>query len=198
MVTVNEVGAAEHLRILRAHGWTRGIPAAEHELDHYPDIDPRYAFLNWGLNVRPTELQAGFGLLQIELANSFQARRIHLASKVMGYLSARTDFLHPPRVEGPASPSWLAIPLMVSPDAPFSKRDLMSYLENVGVETRPIVAGNLARQPAASRFPEFQERQFPGADEIHNRGFYVGLSPVQTDAAMDRLTEVFDTFLAKY
>jgi CDP-6-deoxy-D-xylo-4-hexulose-3-dehydrase len=87
---------------------------------------------------------------------------------------------------------------MVGKEAPFSRHEMTCHLEQAGVETRPIVAGNIARHPVAQRFPEFRDRRFPGADHIHERGFYIGLSPVQTDAAMDRLLDVFDQFLSKY
>jgi dTDP-4-amino-4,6-dideoxygalactose transaminase len=71
-------------------------------------------------------------------------------------------------------------------------------LEKNGVETRPMVTGNIAHHPVARLFPEFGERPFPGADQIHARGFYIGLSPLQTDAAIDRLINVFETFFKEY
>lgn len=198
MVAVNDPIAAEHLRILRAHGWARNADAARYNLHQHADIDTRYAFVNWGLNVRPTEVQAAFGIHQIEKAGVLAARREHLYSKFAAFLSKQTADLSIPQVEAKASPSWMVLPLMVRKEAPFSRNEITSYLESVGVETRPIVAGNLARHPVAGRFPEFQSRDFVGADEVHKRGFYIGLSPIQTDATMDRLIDVFSEFLAKY
>ena len=198
MVTAHDTNIAEQLRILRAHGWVRNVNPKRYELEKYPDIDERYAFVNWGLNVRPTELQAGFGLHQLERATQFASTRARLAGRLAEFLTHRTSFISMPRVEPQASPSWLAIPLMVHPDAPFSRKDITCYLENEGVETRPIVAGNLARQPVAARFPEFRRRTFAGADEVHRRGFYVGLSPVQAESMMDRLIETFERFLGRY
>lgn len=198
MITLNDDIAAEHLRIFRAHGWARNVDAARYKLHQHADIDPRYAFVNWGVNVRPTELQAAFGIHQIEKAGVLATRREHLFSRFTTFLSKRTKDLSTPRVETKASPSWLALPLMIREDAPFSRAEITSYLESVGVETRPIVAGNLARHPVAARFPEFRSRDFKGADEIHKRGFYIGISPIQTDAAMDRLIDVFNEFLARY
>lgn len=82
--------------------------------------------------------------------------------------------------------------------ATFSHKELTDYLEKQGVETRPVVAGNQARYPVAKLFTEFKESDYPGADAIHARGFYVGLSPLQTDDTMDRLIECFRRFLSKY
>ena len=101
-------------------------------------------------------------------------------------------------MEAKASPSWLALPLMLSREAPFAKRELTAFLEERGVETRPIVTGNVARHPVGKLFPEFQQRAYPGADEVHDRGFYIGLSPMQPDASMDRLIATFEEFLRRY
>jgi CDP-6-deoxy-D-xylo-4-hexulose-3-dehydrase len=86
----------------------------------------------------------------------------------------------------------------VRPEAPFRRRDLTDHLEANGVETRPIVAGNLARQPVRDQFSFLREAICPGADHIHTHGFYVGLSPLTTDAEMDRLVGYFDQFMAGF
>jgi CDP-6-deoxy-D-xylo-4-hexulose-3-dehydrase len=198
MIAVNDGRDAEQLRLLRAHGWVRNVDPGPYELHRYPEVDERYAFVNWGLNVRPTEVQAGFGLHQIERAEAFADQRAQQAARFSEFLSRRTRFLSLPRVDPKAVPSWLALPLMVRKDAPFSRSGIIAHLEREGIETRPIVAGNLARQPVAERFPELRARTFQGADEIHRRGFYIGLSPVQPNASMDRLLDVFDRFLRNY
>ena len=74
----------------------------------------------------------------------------------------------------------------------------MNHLEKEGVETRPIVAGNMARHPVARLFPAFSESEFPGADRLHQRGFYLGLSPLFADSDLDRLVGCIDAFLARY
>lgn len=196
MVTVTDPGVAEQLRVLRAHGWVRNVEPAAYGLQQYPDIDPRYAFVNWGLNVRPTEAQAAFGLHQLAKLDGFNARRDAMAKRFREGL-AGTRWLTLPQVHPKAQPSWLALPLMVAADAPFTKAQITAFLEQHGVETRPIVTGNVARHPVAALFPEFRTRSYPGADQVHDRGFYIGLSPLQTDAAMDRLVALFAEFLRK-
>jgi CDP-6-deoxy-D-xylo-4-hexulose-3-dehydrase len=197
MVAVNNLDHAEQLRLLRAHGWIRNVDPSRFDMSGHPEIDPRYAFVNWGLNVRPTEVQAGFGSRQLEKADGFGARRAEMSKRFNGYI-ANCEWLHTPVVSPKADPSWLALPLMVDGKAPFKRHELTAYLEGCGVETRPIVTGNVARHPVAKLFPEFRERPFPGADQVHDRGFYIGLSPLQTNANMDRLVETFDAFLKRY
>ncbi len=195
MITCPDPITADQLRILRAHGWLRN---ADPSLNPLPptDIDPRYAFVNWGFNLRPTELQAGFGLQQLQKLPAFTARRALLAQRFLDYIDTKPQLLRPAVCAG-ATPVWFALPLMVAPDASFSRNKLTSFLEDRGVETRPIVAGNLARHPAASLFPELRDTALPGADAVHDRGLYVGLSPLQSDESLDRLLQCFDDFLAQ-
>lgn len=197
MVSVATHEHADDLRVLRAHGWIRNVDPTRYPMADHPGIDPRYAFVNWGLNVRPTEVQAAFGSRQLEKADAFAARRSELADRIMGFLG-ESQWLRTPRVHPKATPSWLAIPILVSPDAPFTRDAMAAHLERNGVETRPVVTGNVARHPVAKLFKEFQGREFPGADHVHRQGFYIGLSPLQTDENVSQLLSVIGAFLAEY
>jgi CDP-6-deoxy-D-xylo-4-hexulose-3-dehydrase len=196
MVCSSEYGVEESLKLLRAHGWGRNIDTAKFNSEE-SDIDPRYSFFGWGFNVRPTELQAGFGICQLEKLPAFNARREELAKKFFGFVKD-TLFLYAPIVSAKAKPSWFALPVMVDSGAPFTRKHLMNYLEAKGIETRPIVAGNLARHPVSELFSEFRESRFVGADEIHKRGFYLGLSPMITDDDMDRLINTLGDYLQQF
>jgi CDP-6-deoxy-D-xylo-4-hexulose-3-dehydrase len=196
MIACQNREVADQLRVLRAHGWLRNVDSAT-SLVAGSDLDPRYAFVNWGFNLRPTEIQAGFGLHQLLKLPAFNMRREEQAARFFQFID-RSEFLSRPQVEERAIPCWFALPVIVSPGAPFTRRELTEYLEVRGVETRPVVAGNLSRHPVAGLFEEFTARKFPGADLIHERGFYLGLSPMQPDAAMDRLLELLQQFLEKY
>jgi CDP-6-deoxy-D-xylo-4-hexulose-3-dehydrase len=192
MITCPDAETADQLRILRAHGWLRNVDPATFRLAD-DELDPRYAFINWGFNVRPTEVQAGFGLHQLEKLPAFNRRRDILAGRFFDFVDHLPCFTRPV-VHPLARPSWLALPVLVRPDAPFSRREITTFLEQNGVETRPIVAGNLAKQPAAKLFG-LDGGNFPGADEIHWQGFYVGLSPMQDDQGFDRLLDLIHGFV---
>jgi len=187
---------ARDLKILRAHGWVRNVDGQEGKEElAQRGIDPRYAFYNWGFNVRPTDVQAGFGLCQLEKIEAFNQQRNKLAAQFFEFIDTQ-KWLSRPEVHPDAAPCWFALPLMVAKDAPFTREDITRHLELAGVETRPVVAGNIARHPVSEVFPAFKERAFPGADEIHERGFYIGLSPLYTEAEISRLISVFTAFLS--
>ena len=193
MVTTSDSEVYDHLRILRAHGWVRNVDNPKFATIPRDTVDSRYTFATWGFNVRPLEVEGAFGLQQLAKLPRFTERRQTLATAFRAYCDSH-PFLRSPRVLPGAEPIWMSLPIMVEPSAPFSRDDLTRFLEAEGVETRPVVAGNLARQPAARLFPALADGQFPGAEAIHQRGFYIGLSPHVTDADMTRLLELFQRF----
>ena len=180
MVVTNSDGDAEELRMMRSHGWQRAV-----------DPSSKYVFPTWGFNVRPTELQGAFGLVQLKKLPRQIEERWQIAYDVFGHCG---PWLHAPVVRSDAHPSWMALPMMVDPDAPYSRDEFVRYLEASGVETRPIVAGNLARQPIAKLLREkglLTWDNLSGADEVHERGLYVGLYPRMD---VERLIETLKRF----
>lgn len=199
MVACDDPGLADQIRTLRAHGWIRDLRHTKHQyIEDGEEDDLRYTFTNWGFNVRPTEVQAGFGLRQLERLPVFEQRREQLAEAFRTFLTPWNHWIDMPKPCPGGKPSWLGLAMMLTPDAPFTRRQITSFLEQNGVETRPIVTGNLCRQPVMQYFPGLVRGELDGANAIHARGFYIGLSPMQDDAAMDRLKETFVGFLKSF
>lgn len=175
MVTTNDAAIADRLRSLRAHGWTRHLPPVVGQ-------DPRYTFAEWGFNVRPTEVAAAIGRVQLARLPEMNRAREETQAKFAEFIQGSKASL--PKVLPDAIPAWFGLPLIVHGD-----RDrFRAHLETNGVETRPILGGNLARQPVAHR-GYFGWGALPGADIIHDQGLYVGLHP-DPDADMGRLAEI--------
>ncbi len=196
MIICHDQPLSDLFRLLRAHGWARNAKYIKHESEE--GLDPMYMFLNWGFNVRPTELQAGFGLEQLRRLPAFNAQRLQNVAYFQKYLNRHSAIMRLMEVLPDAECSWFALPIMLTPECPFNKEELLSFLEEQGVETRPIVAGNLTRQPVCQLYPELQESNLPGADAIHDRGFYLGLHPFEATKNLDRLAEIFEQFIRRY
>jgi len=191
MVATDSPVLAEHFRLLRAHGWTRNL---RRSAELAPGLDARYSFASWGFNVRPTELNAAFGLVQLERFAGFQSQREKAANYCLERIKVLRGSLTPMSVQMETKCSWFAFPIMVDTEARFSRSDLVGHLEKSGVETRPIVAGNLAKQPATKKMKEIVSGHLPGADEVHNRGFYIGLHPIEFDSELERVWDVIEDF----
>lgn len=187
---------SDNLRLLRAHGWARNVKYAAPA--QVAGLDPRYQFLNWGFNVRPTELQAGFGLEQLKRLGSFNTQRLNNAKYLLTHIAPYSALIRSIEVHPKADCSWFALPLLLNDPCPFERAALVTHLERGGVETRPVVAGNISRQPACALFPDLQEAHLPGADAVHDRGFYVGLHPFPETDKLDRLIDLLDSFLHEF
>jgi CDP-6-deoxy-D-xylo-4-hexulose-3-dehydrase len=192
MVTTNSSKIMKNLKVIRAHGWTRNISKKK-----YHNFHQRYKFVNWGFNVRPTELQAGFGIEQLKKIYIFNKIRSKFFNKFYNSFK-ESKYIYFPKVEKKSEPAWFAIPIILNDNAPFSRSDIISYLEKNGIETRPIIVGNIARHPVNKVFNFLNKKKYSGADYIHTNGFYIGLSPAVSNYSFDKLIKIFDNFMGLY
>jgi CDP-6-deoxy-D-xylo-4-hexulose-3-dehydrase len=173
MLLTNNDEYAELARMLRIFGWVRDLEAGDAIAQQHPETDPRYLFVSTGYNLRPTEIQGAFGIHQLgKLERYIEARRENARywSTTLGAL----PHLHVHRETEGTRHVWMGYPLLVRPDAPFSRKELMAYLEAKQVETRPIMAGNMDEQPAMSLFPYRKVGDLPNARFIHRNAFFFG------------------------
>ncbi len=162
-VVTDDPALARSLRLWRSHGWEWEGPE-------------RFRFPTWGMNLRPTEVQGAFGKVQLgRLPGFLDARRRNFV-RLRAHTEPHAGRLATVAVVPGCEPAWHAFPLLVAADADFTKHELCAYLEARGVETRPLIAGNLARQPALQEEPRVLTGDLPGADAVHDRAFYLGLA----------------------
>jgi CDP-6-deoxy-D-xylo-4-hexulose-3-dehydrase len=193
MILTSKPEVAEQMRLLRAHGWSRNLKNPP----HFPDVDSRYAFTGWGMNVRPTELQAAFGQVQLERWDLYERLRAENAVTFQKQISHLSEHVYTMQVSESAKCNWFALPLIVREGSPISRNQLAADLELSGIETRPVVAGNIARQPAAQKFPELGAENLPGADFLHDNGMYLGLHPSEDEDVIHRVVEEISRSVAQ-
>ena len=179
MVVTNNDQFAEIAKTLRAHGWIRELSGRDEIASHYPSIDPRFLFVNLGFNLRPTEIQGAFGIHQIKKLESFIQIRRENAQYWSDRLSKYTNVLHLPAGEEPvgARRVWFGYPVTVRPEAPFTRKEFMEFLEAKGIATRPITAGNLEEQPALSLIDHRVHGELPIARMIMWQSLFWGNHP---------------------
>jgi CDP-6-deoxy-D-xylo-4-hexulose-3-dehydrase len=175
MVVTDDPATARLLRLWRNHGWE-------------PQPGQHFSFPTWGMNLRPTEVQGAFGKVQLGKLPMFLSARTRNFGRLEAWTSLRYSALLSPRPPEGCEPAWHAFPLMVAKDAGFTKHELCAYLEQRGVETRPLIAGNLARQPALQEESRVLSGDLPGADAVHDRAFYIGLASESTGCCGSRRT----------
>lgn len=196
MILTNDKEFAKKCRLLRAHGWEREINSSVGISSD--DIDQRFKFVTWGFNVRPTEIQAGFGIEQIKKMDLFEVARDKNAQILNDCILRNRKFLSTMKVQESVKCSWFAFPIMVKKNAPFSRLNFANFLDKNGVETRPIVAGNLAKQPAILHYPEISFDVLEGADLIHEHGLYIGIHPTTEFNNLSRVIDLIDDFCQQW
>jgi len=195
-IITNDDALADDLRSLRAHGWIRERSDRAGLTTEHDQFDPRFLFVVPGYNVRPMELQAAIGLVQ--LANMDQQLRGHeqLAGRIFQQVSRHvpwlkmvgSDKLQPrPATRQECRHSWMTVPFVVAPDAPLALEEVKARLEADGVDTRPIIAGNLMRHPAAAFGQVRTPVETPVADAMLKRGFMISCHPHRPEQSIELL-----------
>ncbi len=175
MIVTDDEHLADRCRALRAFGWIRDINKAEANrlADENREIDRRFLFAWPGYNVRPTEVQGAFGMHQVPRLEGYIRQRQDNAKYWLAELS-RYDSILLQRERTGTRHVWFAFPVMVSPDAPFTAAELQAFLESRGLETRPIEAGNIVKQPALHGVKHQVPYKVAASEYIHSNAFFFG------------------------
>jgi CDP-6-deoxy-D-xylo-4-hexulose-3-dehydrase len=195
MVLSNNDILADWVRAMRVFGWIRDRSDRDALSQSYPDIDPRYLFVNLGFNMRPTEVQGGFGIHQMGRLEEFIRVRRENAAYWTQQLSSLEEHLVLHRERPGTRHVWYGYPITVKPNGPFTRRDLMAHLEARGVETRPIMAGNILEQPVSRLFRHRRVGDLPNSRLIHRQSFFFGSHHGIDAAAREALVDYISEFI---
>ncbi len=166
------------LKCLRAHGWSReqsNRVALEKANQH---IDPRFLFVNVGYNLRPMEIQAAFGIEQLTRLDEMNRHRRANVQRIRAAFLQHRDWreqLSFPAATADLDACWFGFPFLVNPSIDLDYRQFTTRLLQQGIDTRPIVSGNMALQPAVRHFNvDLSMGPFVGAQAVHDRGLFIG------------------------
>jgi CDP-6-deoxy-D-xylo-4-hexulose-3-dehydrase len=194
MLVTDDDRLADLARSMRAHGWTREMSNREELEAASPWIDPRFLFVNLGYNFRPTELQAAFGLVQLTRLEEFNERRRANARFLVDALADLTPKLTFVTEQEGGRSTWFGFAVML-PNGE-TRRALSRHLEERQIATRPIVAGNLAVQPAFRDNPHRTVGSLENATKIGERGLFIGNHPNLTHGQLDHIVRAFRDFFS--
>jgi CDP-6-deoxy-D-xylo-4-hexulose-3-dehydrase len=199
LLATNDAKLRDDLASLRAHGWVRDRSDKAEWKARYPSLDERFLFIMGGYNVRPMEIQAAIGRVQLRKLDAMLDAREKLATQVQGWFERSAPWLELigadclPRPTTPVtrrtrSHSWMTLPLRTRPNAPVGAAAVQQKLESMGVETRPIIAGNIAKHPAAERFSIRRAASLAQCDDLLANGFMIGCHPVAHPDSLETLS----------
>ncbi len=191
----DDTGYAENMRIIRAHGWVREVEDKTPWLERYPEIDERFLFVNLGYNLRATELQGAMGTVQLPKLRSYvEARQANAVwfRRELGQLEDCFEFQEQtPKGEH----SWFGFPMKVRKDASFNVTELREALAAANIESRPIICGNIALQPAMKLFEHRTVGDMVHATEVMQRGFSFGNHQAIDEGARNHIADTVRSFV---
>lgn len=154
--------------------------------------DHKYVYSHFGYNLKATDLQASVGCAQLEKFPSFVERRKHNFKRLYDLLVSQADKIILPEACPNSDPSWFGF--LITCREGISREKTVRYIEDHGIQTRMLFAGNLTKHPC---FDELRKSgagyrivgKLDNTDRIMNDTFWVGVYPGMTDEMIDHMAK---------
>jgi CDP-6-deoxy-D-xylo-4-hexulose-3-dehydrase len=157
--------------------------------------DHKYIYSHLGYNLKITDMQAAIGVAQLERLPAFVASRKANWKRLREGLQSMQDFLILPEATPNSDPSWFGFPLTLREDVPFSRTDLLRYLDEKKIGTRLLFAGNVTRQPYFVDRPHRIVGTLKNTETVLQKTFWLGVYPGLTPEMIDYVVDQIGAFL---
>lgn len=155
--------------------------------------DHKYVYSHFGYNLKVTDMQAAIGCAQLKKFPSFVEKRRYNFDRLKNALLDLAEWLILPEPCENAVPSWFGF--LITCKKGIDRNQLVQYIEQNGVQTRMLFAGNLTKHPC---FDEMRASntgyrivgELKNTDRIMMDTFWVGVYPGMTEDMLDYMAEV--------
>lgn len=179
MVLFKDQSVADRAAMLRDHGMRK---------------TKRYWHDEVGYNYRLTNVQAAIGVAQMERLSEFVSAKRHIASTYNRCLMSY-DYFQIPNEEKDTINSYWLYTILVKESAPFNRDDIMEYLDQQGIETRPVFY-------PAHQMPPYEKyaikENLPISKKVSASGFSLPSSVSLTNSDLERVCNALRTFVDKF
>ena len=146
----------------------------------YPKLEPRFIFSNHGYNLRPIDIQSAIADEQLKKINKFEKNREFNWKNIIKFFEKkkenRNKFNFIKNAKN-VNAKWCGISIIIDKKLKNKRSKIVSKIERLGLETRPIVCGNILNQPAIKLFNLNKKKiKLKNCQEIDERGFYIGVN----------------------
>ena len=159
--------------------------------------DHKYTYSHLGYNLKITDMQAACALAQMDRVDDFVAARKRNFAWLSERLAGCADKLILPQATPNSDPSWFGYPITLHDGCGVSRVELVRYLDEQGVGTRLLFAGNLTRQPYMQGLNYRVSGELPVTDKIMNDTFWIGLWPGLSDDHLEHAARSLETYLQR-
>jgi CDP-6-deoxy-D-xylo-4-hexulose-3-dehydrase len=168
----DDLELAQVMTSLRAHGWTRELPEENFVFNKTGEaFDDLFRFILPGYNLRPLELSGAIGKEQLKKLPSLIAGRRQNALAFKATFAGK-DYLR--LQDEHCESSWFGFSIILQGPLSGRRADVVRRLSELGIDSRPIVAGNFTLNPVLAHLPHAPLLALPNANEVHFNGLFVG------------------------
>lgn len=169
IIVTNQFNLSEIIRLQRAHGRTCELQNSKSFGSFGSEQRSKFIFIDLGYNFKPTEIQAALGQLELQKLPDIIAKRENNAKHYLSNLVRFQKHAFFQECEKETTQhSWFWFSFLLKQEDKIDK--LIKYLESAAIETRPIIAGNIARQPALKDYKHVINGSLDNADYIMKNG----------------------------
>lgn len=161
--------------------------------------DHKYIYSQIGYNLKLTDMQAAIGVTQLKKLPQFFIKRKENFQKIYNHLQQYKKYLILPEAEPESDPCWFGFMIVITDNAPFTRLELVNYLESKKIVTRSLFGGNLLRHPAYLRLKRYRVvGKLNNSDKIMNDGFWIGVYPGISKEMLQFVLDCFDDFFRRF
>lgn len=204
---INDDKVMEEAKLLRSWGRSSSLydeksEAIENRFNVDLDgieYDAKFVFSRVGYNLEGNELGASFGLTQLKKLNdNIKVRQLNFKRQV-DFFSKYPEFFINPHETELSETAWLAFPIQLKENIPFSRKEFMIFLEKRNIQTRVVFTGNINRQPGFIDIDKVVVKEgYPNADYVMRHGILLPLHHGLTEEMFNKLHSTIELFLHKY
>ena len=161
--------------------------------------DKKFVFEKIGHNLEPSELGAAFGLVQLKkLKTNLRKREINFNLHTK-FLKKYSKYFILPKQLPRSKSGWLAYPITITENAPFSRTQMQIFLEKKNIQTRVVFTGNILRQPGFKNIKAKKDKKgYPEADKVMKNGILIACHHGLTRAMIKHIHNSIDEFILRY
>ena len=160
------------------------------------EYDAKFVFETVGYNLEGNELGASFGLAQLEkLSENIKIRQSNF-KRQCEFFNKYSQFFDVPLETYGSDTAWLAFPILIKKQAPFSRRQFQIYLEERNIQTRVVFTGNILKQPMCKNIEKRVSTDgYPNADAVMERGVLLPIHHGLTESMFERFHATITEFI---
>lgn len=188
MVSTNSKELYDLMKMKRSHGLARVSDQFEYYQKQNPEIEKSFLFVSDGYNFRNTEFGAVLGLSQLKRLDKFILNRRQTYDRFVNIMSSKKNRDNFYSIVYNKGNSCFCFPFICKTKE--TKVKLISLLNKHKIEYRPVVGGNLLRQPYLKDHLISGKAENLNVDIVHENGIYIGNNQFVSDKDMDLLEKI--------